>query len=107
LRNERLPLFVEQLVTPTLIVGAGLVGWGVFRAFPPARGAVGLALVAIGDALAIPRAWLRVVLGAAAATLVVFAWFPSSGGWRSEALFRFLLASDVDPPLSLRCGCAQ
>jgi len=26
LRNERLPLFVEQLVTPTLIVGAGLLG---------------------------------------------------------------------------------
>jgi len=104
LRNERLPLFVEQLVTPTLIVGAGLVGWGVFRDFPPALAAVVLALVAIGTALAIPRAWLRVVLGAAAATLVVFAWFPSSGGWRSEALIRFWLAWHVDLLLWLGAG---
>jgi uncharacterized membrane-anchored protein len=104
LRNERLPLFVEQLVTPTLIVGAGLVGWGVFRDVPPPLAAVVLALVAIGTAFAIPRAWLRVVLGAAAASLVVLAGFSSHGGWRSEAVLRFWLAWHVDLLLWLAAG---
>ena len=96
LRNERLPLFVEQLVTPTLIVGAGLLGFGVFRDMPAALAATVLALVALASAVAVPRAWLRVVLGAAAATLLVVAWFPASGGWKSQALFHFWLAWHVD-----------
>jgi len=105
LRNERLPLFVEQLVTPTLIVGAGLVGWGVFRDLPPAMAALVLAAVALATAFAVPRPWLRVVLGAAAATLVVVAWMPSSG-WRSQALLRFWLAWHVDLLLWLAAGAA-
>jgi len=104
LRNERLPLFVEQLVIPTLIVGAGLVGWGVFRDLPAAPAAVVLAAVALATAFAVPRAWLRVVLGAAAATLVVVAWMPSSGGWRSQALVHFWLAWHVDLLLWLGAG---
>ena len=96
LRSERLPLFAEQLVTPTLIVGAGLLGFGAFRDLPVALAATVLALVALATAVAVPRAWLRVVLGAAAATLLVVTWFPASGGWKSRALFQFWLAWHVD-----------
>ena len=76
------PLFVEQLITPALIVGAALLGWGAYRDLPPAMASVTLALVALACAFAIPRPWLRVVLGAAAATLVVLAWLP--GRWLSS-----------------------
>ena len=31
LRSRRLPLFVEQLITPMLIVGGGLLAWGLSR----------------------------------------------------------------------------
>ena len=56
LRRSRLPLFVEQLITPALIVGAALLGWGCLSR-PSAR-------PGIGDARA-RRACLR-VRGAAA-----------------------------------------
>jgi uncharacterized membrane-anchored protein len=104
LRNEGLPLFVEQLVTPTLIVGAGLLGFGLFRDMPMAPAAVVLAVVALAIAIAVPRAWLRVVLGAAAATLLVFAWFPSSDGWKSHAMVHFWVAWHVGLLLWLVAG---
>ena len=96
LRSARLPLFVEQRVTPALIVGAGLLAWGAYRDLPPAVASVALALVALASALAIPRPWLRVVLGAAAATLLVLAWLPWHGRWSAQALVRFWLAWHLD-----------
>jgi uncharacterized membrane-anchored protein len=104
LRRARLPLFLEQMVTPALIVGAGLLAWGAYRDLPPALASVGLALAALASALAIPRPWLRVVLGAAAATLLVLAWLPWRGGWSAHALVRFWMAWHLDLLLWLLAG---
>ena len=104
LRSVRLPLFVEQMVTPALIVGAALLAWGAYRDLPPALASVALAVFALAAGLAIPRPWLRVILGAAAATLLVLAWAPWRGGWSAQALVRFWLAWHLDLLLWLLAG---
>ena len=73
LRARDVPLFVEQLAVPGLLVGGGSLGFGLFRDLPPQMAATVLALLAIGIAWAINRTWLRVLLGAAAATLMMMA----------------------------------
>lgn len=73
LRSRSVPLFVEQLAVPALLVGGGSLAFGVFRDLPERAGAVFLAVVALGLALAISRDWLRVLLGALMAGLVGFA----------------------------------
>lgn len=73
LRSHSVPLFVEQLAVPALLVGGGSLAFGVFRDLPERAGAVVLALVALGLALAIARDWLQVLLGALMAGLVGFA----------------------------------
>ncbi len=73
LRSRSVPLFVEQLAVPALLVGGGSLAFGVFRDLPERAGAWLLALVALGLALAIARDWLRVLLGALMAGLVGFA----------------------------------
>ena len=107
LRSRRLPLFVEQLITPMLIVGGGLLAWGLSRELPLPLACAALALVAIGSALAIARPWLRVVLGAAAAVLAALAWLP----WRNDALanglLRFWLAWHMALLLWAAAGVAQ
>lgn len=87
LRSRSLPLFVEQLAVPALLVGAGSLAFGLFRdlAVPAAAGV--LAAIAFALAVALPRAWLRVLLGAAAATLLVFVvgpqrWYEAGIGHR-------------------------
>ncbi len=70
LRSRAVPLFVEQLAVPALLVGGGSLGFGVFRDLPDPLAAALLALVALGLAWALPQAWLRVLLGAAAASLL-------------------------------------
>ncbi|MEO8154749.1 MAG: GDYXXLXY domain-containing protein [Rhizobacter sp.] len=73
LRSRSLPLFIEQLAVPALLVGGGSLGFGVFRDLPERAGALLLALIALGLAFAVARAWLRVLLGALMAGLVGFA----------------------------------
>ncbi|HSV53832.1 MAG TPA: GDYXXLXY domain-containing protein [Burkholderiaceae bacterium] len=70
LRSSSVPIFFEQLATPALLVGAGALSFGLFRDLPDRAAALVLLLVAGGLAFAIPRAWLRVLLGAAAAILL-------------------------------------
>lgn len=71
-RARGLPLFVEQLATPALLVGGGLLAFGLFDDAPdPAASAV-LVAVALGVAAAVPQAWLRAALGVAAAVLAGF-----------------------------------
>ena len=107
LRRSTLPLFVEQLITPLLIVGMALLGWGLFRDLPEAVASAVLALVALGSAFAIPRPWLRVVLAAAAAALAALAWLPwDRGGWH-DALVRFWLAWHLNLLLWGAAGAAQ
>jgi uncharacterized membrane-anchored protein len=73
LRSRSVPLFVEQLAVPALLVGGGSLGFGVMRDLPERAGALVLALVALGLALMVARDWLRVLLGALMAGLVGFA----------------------------------
>lgn len=69
LRGDSVPVFVEQLALPGLLVGAGGLGFGLFRDLPASFAALALGLLLLGLAFAIRRAWLRVLLGAAAALL--------------------------------------
>lgn len=73
LRSGALPLFVEQLAVPALLVGGGSLGFGLFRDLPDQPAAALLALLALALAWAIARPWLRVLLGAMAAALTQFA----------------------------------
>lgn len=77
LRSRDLPLFVEQLAFPALLTGGGALGFGLFRDLDTATGAVLLALVALGVAVAQRAAWLRVLLGATAAVLLAVALTPA------------------------------
>lgn len=73
LRGRGVPLFVEQLAVPALLVGLGSLGFGLFDDLSVRGGAAWLAIIALGLAAAIPRPWLRVLLGAAAAGLSIVA----------------------------------
>ncbi len=73
LRSRDLPLFVEQLAIPALLTGGGSLGFGLFRDLHTSAAALLLALVALGVAAALRAAWLRLLLGAAAATLFAVA----------------------------------
>jgi uncharacterized membrane-anchored protein len=84
LRSRELPLFIEQLAVPALLVGGGALGFGLFRDLSTAAGAAGLTVVALAVGVAVRGAWLRVLLGAAAAVLFVVAlapkrWFFAAG----------------------------
>lgn len=83
LRARDLPLFVEQLAFPALLTGGGALGFGLFRDLGSGAGAIVLALVALGVATLQRAAWLRVLLGAAAAVLVALALTP--GRWLFES----------------------
>lgn len=76
LRSRQVPLFLEQLAVPALLVGGGSLGFGLFRDAGVAAGAATLALLAGAIAAAIRAAWLRVLLGAAAALLLAVALMP-------------------------------
>ena len=76
LRARGVALFIEQLAVPALLVGGGTLAFGLFRDLPFQAGAAVLAAVAMGVAWLLPRPWLRVLLGAAAALLVMLACVP-------------------------------
>jgi len=76
LRSSTVPLFVEQLAVPALLVGGGSLGYGLFRDLQTQAGSAVLAMLAIGVAACIARPWLRVLLGAAAALLLALACLP-------------------------------
>ncbi|WP_293933497.1 GDYXXLXY domain-containing protein [Iodobacter sp.] len=69
LRGQDIPFFVEQLAIPALIVGSALLAYGLFEHLPNHLACAMLALLAGGLTWAIPRPWLRVLLGAASAAL--------------------------------------
>lgn len=85
LRSRAVPLFVEQLALPFLVVGLGVLGIGLFEQMKGHSAALLLALLTLGAGAAIPRAWLRVLLGAAAAVLVVIGWHASLWQGREQA----------------------
>jgi uncharacterized membrane-anchored protein len=76
LRARELPAFVEQLAIPALLTGGGTLALGLFRDLPDGPAAALLALIALVLAALIDRPWLRVLLGAAASGLALFALLP-------------------------------
>ena len=79
LRAKHLPLFVEQLAIPALLVGGGLLTVGVMSDFDQVGGSLVLLGVVLALVAAIPQAWLRVLLGALTASLLSLALVPESG----------------------------
>lgn len=71
LRSRALPVFLEQLAVPGLLVGGGALGFGLFRDLPAQAADSALMVLALALAAAIPRPWLRTLLGAAAASLCI------------------------------------
>lgn len=77
MRSKELPLFIEQLAVPALLVGGGTLAMGVYRDFHTAGGSWVMLAVVLALAVAIPKTWLRVLLGAAAAGLLGVALLPN------------------------------
>jgi uncharacterized membrane-anchored protein len=76
LRSLTLPLFVEQLAIPALMVGGSLLGYAVFRDLPDRVAAAVCATLITGVVWAVPKPWVRVLLGAGAAGLIGLAVTP-------------------------------
>ncbi len=96
LRSRELHVFVAQLAVPALLVGGGTLAFGLQRDLSSQATAAVLATVALGLAMAIPRPWLRVLLGAAAAGSVLMAQLPTHVFLRNGApLFSLWLALHV------------
>lgn len=82
LRSRDLPLFIEQLALPALLVGGGTLGMGVMQDLPRTSGALVLLAVTLALAAALPQRWLRVLLGGLAAGLLSTALLPTLYGGR-------------------------
>jgi uncharacterized membrane-anchored protein len=100
------PLFVEQLAVPALLVGGAALGFGLFRDLPARGASMLLAAVAVGVACALPRSWLRVLLGAAAAVLAMLACAPGEWFWLGR-MHAFWLAWHVCLALWFLAGVLQ
>ena len=90
MRSQGLPLFVEQLAVPALLVGGGTLAMGVYRDFSTTGGSALLLVVVLGLALALPQNWLRVLLGALAAGLLGLVLLPLRD-WERDSGGRVLL----------------
>ena len=91
LRAKDLPLFVEQLAIPALLVGGGTLTMGVASDFGQVGGSLLLLGVVVALAAASPQAWLRVLLGALAAGLLGVALVPESGWGRGMVRILWVL----------------
>ena len=76
LRSCAIPVFLEQLAVPALLVGGAALSFGLFRDTSTQTAGACLAALALGLAIAIPQPWLRVLLGSAAALAMVVAMVP-------------------------------
>ena len=86
LRSTQVPLFVEQLAVPGLLVGGGALGFGFYQHLPHEMASLVMAAVAIGLALSLRQAWLQSLLGVAAAALVGLAFMEPRGWFRSHTV---------------------
>lgn len=104
LRSAQVPLFVEQLAVPGVLVGGGALGFGFFQHLPHAMASLLLAAVAVGLALALRQAWLQSLLGVLAASLTGLAlmeprgWFRAHGWERMWFTVHLLLAIAAAAP---------
>lgn len=79
LRSRDCALFIEQLAMPALLVGTLTLGYALSRSLSFQIGSAAMSIVCIGLAVALPRPWLRVLLGAASAQLLVSAGISTRG----------------------------
>ncbi|MBG6219906.1 MULTISPECIES: GDYXXLXY domain-containing protein [unclassified Janthinobacterium] len=63
IRMRGVALFVEQLAVPCLLVGGGLLGYALFRDYATQIAPLLMCLACLVVAAALPRDWLRVLLG--------------------------------------------
>lgn len=85
LRSSDLPLFVEQLAVPVLLVGLALLAVGCFDDMGATVGAWGMLAITLGVATMLRPAWLRVLLGCGAAGLLYQGLWPA-WHWRHAQL---------------------
>lgn len=85
LRAHGVALFVEQLAVPALMVGLGTLGMGLYGSFGAQGAAWVMSAIVVGLAAAIPREWLRWLLGASGAGLLGFACLVDRGLVDSQA----------------------
>lgn len=83
LRSRQVPLFLEQLAVPGVLVGGGALGFGFFQHLPHGMASLLLAAVAVGLALLLRQAWLQALLGVAAASLTGLAVMEPRGWFRA------------------------
>lgn len=84
LRAKDTSLFVEQLAVPALLVGGGTLAMGVYRDLDTVGGSWVMLAVVLALTVAIPKHWLRVLLGALAAALLGTVLLPESNWWRGR-----------------------
>jgi uncharacterized membrane-anchored protein len=106
LRSKELPLFIEQLAVPALLVAGATLGIGLFRDLSSQGGALALALVTLGVAVVVERPWLRVLLGGALAVLIAMACTPRSWGWSGHQDY-FWIAWHLVATITLAVAAAQ
>ncbi len=68
LRKKNLPLFLEQLLIPALLVGGGVFSYGLVRETSNGFALLATGTIALGVAWLVPRNCLRILLGASAAS---------------------------------------
>ena len=108
LRSRGVPLFVEQIAIPALLVGAGALGGGLFQDWSVQTGAAILVVVAVGIAIGVPQAWLRVLLGAAAAGMFAIACMPEHGdAFLGRQSTRFWIVWHLNLAIGLGLGGIQ
>jgi uncharacterized membrane-anchored protein len=112
MRNAGLPLFIEQLGLPMLMVGLALLGFALSRDMHLGSMTASLAGVVAVIAWLVPRSWLRFPLGAAIAVLLslsitsfcedsrfalnadLFAWYLVEGMWAGIVAVQWKYAAD-------------
>ncbi|MDN2708388.1 GDYXXLXY domain-containing protein [Janthinobacterium sp. SUN118] len=84
IRTRGVALFVEQLAVPCLLVGGGLLGYALFRDYSTQTASLLLCLACLLVAAALPRDWLRVLLGVVACGLLGLGVVDSQRDWIFE-----------------------
>ncbi|MGK5066860.1 GDYXXLXY domain-containing protein [Janthinobacterium sp. RT4P48] len=97
IRTRGVALFVEQLAVPCLLVGGGLLGYALYRDYSTQTASLLLCLACLVVAAALPRDWLRVLLGLVACGLLGLGIVDSTRDWifendPTELYFAWMLA---------------
>ncbi len=91
LRVKNLPVFVEQLAVPLMLMGGIALGIATFRDMDDQAAALAMAAASLAAAYFVPQAWLRTILGVAACAFTVEALNPRwDAGHHDSTLFGLL-----------------